>query len=292
MALVGMHIAHKTVNQPNWIWSTFEQNLNAPDCTDPIPAPNTQQANTSCPETVSVNYNFYGELCNGSVQACASCNAQPATNGTCSNPTTTVGSGYCLDEPPAANGGISQLCRQVPISSYPEAEEWNTACQSAIGTASVWGNYSLISSQWGTSAIAAGCSNVATQIAGSTFKGPVNDSLILPKVAAGSATKPLLANTSMESYDRSNCIGCHAKANFTNDSGTALSTDLMYFLQLQVSAPAVTREAFKDDLQTGGDGGSGDDDDNGCQLVAQPRSGASWLLIGVVAILAVRRRWR
>lgn len=291
MALVGMHIAHKTVNQPTWIWSTFEHNLNAPDCTGPIPAPNTQQANTSCPESVSINYNFYGEACNGQVQSCASCNATPATNGTCSNPTTTVGAGYCLDEPPAATGGISQLCRQVPISSYPDAAVWNTACQQALGT-SVWSNYSLISSQWGTSAFVAGCNNVAAQISGSTFSGPVNDTVILPLVASGSAMKSLLANTSMESYDRSNCIGCHSKAHISNTGGTALSTDLMYFLQLQVSAPAASREAFAGDLQ--GSGGGGGDDDDSCAITRQPNRRGAWaLLFGVVVILGMKwGSWR
>jgi hypothetical protein len=284
MALVGMHVAHKTFNQPNWIWSTFEHDLNAPDCTGGMPGPGSQQVNVSCPDSVAIDYNLYGEICSGMVQSCASCNASPASNGNCDNPTTSVGAGYCLDEPPAANGGISTLCRQVPISSYPDAETWNTACQDALGSASAWSNYSLISSQWGTSAIPAGCSNVAAQI----FSGSVNDSVILPKVAAGSAMKPLLANTTMESYDRSNCIGCHAKASITNSAGTALSTDLMYFLQLQVSAPASERPAFMEDVQSGGGGGGGGG--GGCAIVAKPQGNGAWCLLGAGMILAFRRR--
>jgi hypothetical protein len=291
MALVGMHIAHKTTNQPTWIWSTFEHNLNAPDCTGPMPGPNTQQQNTSCPSTVSANYNLYGENCNGSVQACMSCNAPPANNGTCTNPNTSVGSGYCLDEPPASNGGISKLCRQVPISSYPEAAVWNTACQTAIGTASVWGNYSLISSQWGTSAIPAGCADVASMIS----SGSVNDNLILPKVDAGGAMKSLLANTTMESYDRSNCIGCHSKGTFKNTAGTSLRTDFMYWLELQVLAPAASRPAFLEPTAavtptqtpapSGGGGGGG------CQVGAQ--GGSVWLLfIGATILGLWRHRWR
>ena len=300
LALVGMHLGHKTVNQPNWIWSTFEHTLNAPDCTGPMPAPNTQQANTSCPATAVANYNFYGENCNGSTQACASCNAAPTANGNCNNPNTTVGSGYCLDKPPAANGGISRLCRQVPIATYPEAAAWNTACQTAIGSASVWGNYSLISSQWGTSAIPAGCSNVAAMISGSTFQGGVNDNLILPKIPAGTQMKSLLANTSMESYDRSNCIGCHSKANITNTGGTPLSTDFMYFLELQVLAPAATRPKYftpavapsptpsrspSSSPVVGGGGG-------GCQTAARPERHAAWLLLAAVALPLLRHHAR
>ncbi len=285
MAMVGMHVAHKTFNQPNWIWSTFEHDLNAPDCTGPLPGPGTQQTNTSCPDSVSTDYNFYGEVCNGTVQACASCNSVPAPNGICANPTTTIGSGFCIDQPPAANGGISQLCRQVPISSYPEAETWNTACKAALGGASVWSNYSLISSQWGTSAIAAGCNNVAGQI----FSGKVNDSLILPKVAVGSAMKPILGNTSMESYDRSNCIGCHAKATFTNDAGTPLSTDLMYFLQLQVSAPASTRLAFPRDRPGATNPASSS---GGCAIAPKSGGTGAWVMLGALMILAARPRRR
>jgi len=283
MALVGMHIAHKTFNQPIWIWSTFEHDLNAPDCTDVYPAPGTQQANTSCPESVEVDYNFYGQRCNGQVQACSSCNTAPTANGNCNNPTTTTGSGYCLDLPPANNGGISQLCRQIPISSYPEAATWNTACHDALGDDSVWSNYSLISSQWGTSAIPAGCSNVSADV----FPGRVDDSKILPKVAIDSAMKPVLGNTAMESYDRSNCIGCHAKGSFANDTGATLSTDMMYFLQLQVSAPAASRPAFAADLESGGGGGGG-----GCAVVPQRRGGGAWIALAVLPLLMLRRRRR
>ncbi len=286
LATVGLHFAHKTVNQPTWIWSTFEHNLNAPDCTGPMPASGSQQANTSCPATVSTDYNLYGEQCNGMVQACAACNAPPAPNGTCANPSTTIGDGFCLDEPPAAIEGISTLCRQVPIASYPEAAAWNTACQAAIGPASVWANYSLISSQWGTSAIPAGCANVAARIFSG---GGVNDALILPDVATGTQMKSLLANTTMESYDRSNCIGCHSKASVTNNAGAALSTDFMYFLQLQVSAPAATRPAFVQRTPTPASGGHADD---GCQIGATAGHGAGWWGLVPGALVALRRRRR
>jgi hypothetical protein len=286
MATVGLHIAHKTVNQPNWIWSTFEHTLNAPDCTGPLPGPGTQQPNASCPDSVTTNYNFYGENCNGMVQACAACNAPPAPNGTCTNPDTSTGAGFCLDEPPAKIGGISTLCRQVPIASYPEAAVWNTACQAAIGPNSVWGNYGLISSQWGTSGIPAGCSNVAALISGNAFGGSVNDNLILPKVATGTQMKSLLANTSMESYDRSNCIGCHSKAHITNSAGNPVSTDFMYFLQLQVSAPALKRPAFAEAGQpsTGGGGGGG------CQLSVVPPDRSAWIWLLAAPALVLRRR--
>lgn len=282
LATVGLHFAHKTFNQPNWIWSTFEHNLNAPDCTGPMPAPGTQQANTSCPATVASNFNFYGTECNGMVQACAACNAAPAPNGKCANPSTQTGAGFCLDEPPATIKGISTLCRQVPIATYPEAAAWNSACQGAIGGNSVWSNYSLISSQWGTSAIPAGCSNVAGMIASSSG---VNDAVILPKVPTGSQMKSLLANTSMESYDRSNCIGCHAKAAITNTAKAQLSTDFMYFLQLQVTAPASTRPAFAPPPAA-----AANSDGGGCHVGGSGRGGSAVVSLLFAAALALARR--
>lgn len=45
--------------------------------------------------------------------------------------------------------------------------------------------------------------------------------------------RPYLANTSMESYGRSNCIGCHKAATIMMDPSTSLSTDMMYWLQLE-----------------------------------------------------------
>jgi MYXO-CTERM domain-containing protein len=102
--------------------------------------------------------------------------------------------------------------------------------------------------------------------------------------------KSLLANTTMESYDRSNCIGCHSKANFTNSAGTALSTDFMYFLQLEVSAPAKSRPAFAQPTQTPSGGGGHDDD--GCQIGTDLHHGTAWWLLVAGAMLAIRRRRR
>ena len=49
MGLVGLHIAHKTQHQPNWIWSTFEHVANAPTQGQPIPS--------------GATYNFYDPQC-------------------------------------------------------------------------------------------------------------------------------------------------------------------------------------------------------------------------------------
>jgi len=64
----------------------------------------------------------------------------------------------------------------------------------------------------------------------------------------GTTKFPYLANTSMESYERSVCMGCHQQALTINTSGTStttVSTDLMYFLQLEVPAAPVNQVAGK-----------------------------------------------
>ena len=236
MAMVGMHFERKTENQPNWIWATFEQNDNAPDCTGPMPGIGSQEPNTSCPDTVSTDYNLYPMDCNSGAGDCAPCNTAPASNAppdACVNPKSTTGNGWCLDLPANPTNGRSKLCRQVPVADYPEAGPWNDACQAALGASSVWANYGIISSQWCTSAIPAGCDNVAALIAGDSLSGPIMD-VILPTDMTP-LNKPFLGNTTMESYDRSNCTGCHAKARITNNAGNTLSTDLMYWLQLEVA---------------------------------------------------------
>lgn len=52
VALVGLHILHKTQNQPTWVWATFEQVDNTPD-----------QNNLSAPPPSQYGYNFYNPNC-------------------------------------------------------------------------------------------------------------------------------------------------------------------------------------------------------------------------------------
>lgn len=52
VALVGLHILHKTENQPTWVWATFEQIDNAPD---------RDNLNTRPPSPYG--YNFYNRDC-------------------------------------------------------------------------------------------------------------------------------------------------------------------------------------------------------------------------------------
>ncbi len=236
MALVGMHLVRKTPTQSSWTWATFEHANNAPDCEGLPPAgrmnPNDDPGpNTACPGMVDTDHNFFPADCSGG--RCAACNTTPLTNAapnTCLNPDVTDETGWCADEPPAATAGISRLCRQVPVeANYPDAAGWNEACRSALSdVGSVWANYDLISTQWSTSTSTI-CENISSDAV---------SSIIEPKVNLENAPRAYLANTSMESYERSNCMGCHRSAMVETSSAcgpAGASTDFAYWLMLEAT---------------------------------------------------------
>jgi hypothetical protein len=238
MALVGMHIAHKTLQQQGWTWSTFEHRANAPDCTNTPPAPdpkmqNPVSQNTACP-SAGGSYNLFPQ--NTSNPSYQTCNTTPAGNA----PTgSTCDEGFCADLPPNTTAGYSRLCRQVPLAAnYPTAYSQTQACNAALKSG-VWANYSLISTQWFTtftSTQKSTCANAATIV------NPLNSHQSYApqvKMSDGTSLAPYLANTTMESYERAVCMGCHQGAAVTK--GSAISTDLMYFLQLEVPAAPINQ---------------------------------------------------
>jgi len=243
MALVGMHVAHKTTTQTGWTWSTFEHKANAPDCTNtPAPPPQSPTSkNTTCPAATAQKYNLAPNSGSTASQF-QTCNATPNGNGGSSTT-------FYANQPPNPTAGYSHLCRQVPLSSgYPTAYSQSQACNTATGAKSVWSNYVLISTQWFTQFPAGtSCQNSASLLT------PSNATIragYAPQVTMNDGTTkfPYLANTSMESYERSVCMGCHQQALTINTSGTStttVSTDLMYFLQLEVPAAPVNQVAGK-----------------------------------------------
>lgn len=242
MALVGMHIAHKTNKQPTWIWSTFEHRWNAPDCTR-LPPEGDQAGSgpsTACPANVPHSYNFYPQHCSEDgelTMRCQSCNLVPVSNSPdpqrlCTSADVSGhpdNTGWCLDLPPAAERGVAKLCRQVPVAEhYPTADALNQACAAALGNRSVWSNYQLISTQWLNQGFAS-CQS-SGPLGG--LRPDLYPQIDLAPAGAEPQPRPYLANTSMESYGRSNCTGCH-KAAAVVPSSDSISTDMMYWLQLE-----------------------------------------------------------
>ena len=149
MGLVGLHIAHKTQHQPNWIWSTFEHVANAPTQGQPIPA--------------GATYNFYDPQCTVTGVACDT-NCVPQQWQSLAN-----GAPLCR-----AGQTISQVVRVIPIpdgsgqmpdqSQPPNTQTLNTQWQAALA-GTVWANYQLVSTQWtaGTTVIPARLANTTME---------------------------------------------------------------------------------------------------------------------------------
>ncbi|MEH6421088.1 cytochrome C [Pseudomonas sp. CGJS7] len=117
VGLVGLHIAHKTQGEPQWVWSTFEQVDNVPTQGEPID---------------KAHYNFYNK-------SCTTCkvNEPPPRPW----------------NPNATNTPPSQIMREIALTD--STKKLNASFQAALlknypGT--VWANYQLISTQWPTNA--------------------------------------------------------------------------------------------------------------------------------------------
>ena len=269
MGLVGIHLVRKTNHQRAWVWATFEQRSNAPDCTmppPPSPPPGGQSPgpSISCPETVNQSWNFYPRVCTGGGEVCAPCNtgfdssypdgvdpsgavvslAQNGKKGQCVNPDSSSSASWCLDLPPATTAGTPKICRQISFGAYyPGATSWddtppNAACQPK-GT--VWANYQLIATQFAKPAFdeSSGCAqgdNEQDEIFDAVTE-KVHYKRIQPHPVAD---RPFLGNTSMESYERANCMGCHSKSTVDETSEVPNvvqnGTDFVYFLGLEVPA--------------------------------------------------------
>ena len=211
MALVGQHLVTKTSNNPAWTWATFEHNQSAPYCTAADADGTTGGVNLSCPASpVSSGY-ILNDCATG---VCSTCNTPPTKASTkdCAS-----SSGYCVDKPKISK---SQLCRQLTNTQLPSI---------AAGT-----NYQLISTQWYKGSNTGDVNNAPS------VRPQGNRGNIRPTTVGG---KSLLGNSSMESYERSNCIGCHSSSVYTQPGSTAakpkfISTDFMFWMTIEVPCGA------------------------------------------------------
>ena len=119
VVLVGLHIGHKTVAEPQWVWSSFEQVANVPS-----------QADIDAKKLLA-KYNFYDPACPSSKCVVNTPPPRPW------NP----------NVEPFANGYHSQIARVTPLTAATVA--LNGQFQSILkGT--VWAKYELLSTQWPT----------------------------------------------------------------------------------------------------------------------------------------------
>ncbi|MEZ4712460.1 MAG: hypothetical protein R3A44_35055 [Caldilineaceae bacterium] len=205
VALIGLHIIHKTAAQPSWIWATFEHVDNAPDIA---------QVNNGA---VADTYNFYSNTCQESTipPTCVDGKADQKTSCVANTPPA-----YALQ---LVDGKATGICQPYPIQvvrEYPIADTnenpvqaVNQAAQSLIQAAnpdSVYQYYQLVNVLWIDSAVD---ENKAHAL-------PIN-------ALSKSAFRPNpnafpVANTTMETYIQSTtCIACHSGAQIANPEQAA-----------------------------------------------------------------------
>jgi hypothetical protein len=117
MALVGMHIAHKTTEQAGWTWSTFEHQANAPNCLNapPAPDPNRQNAvgaNLACP-SAGGSYNFFPQNTGDPATRHRPATRRPG------RAATTASAPTCRPTPPPATRASAASCRCRPTTRPP-----------------------------------------------------------------------------------------------------------------------------------------------------------------------------
>lgn len=177
VGLVGLHIAHKVNQAPQWIWSTFEQVDNAPD--------ETAVKNGK----LASHYNFYKPNCTD----CLPVDTAPPRPW----------------NPNLPGQKPSQVVRKdaLPPFAVASAKTNNRIAQhmlAKISKNSVWQYYELISTQWPTKpGSAATCS--ADPVA--RFGNPA------PQFLANSSLETYVQGTVPNVS--SSCISCHANAAMT-----------------------------------------------------------------------------
>jgi hypothetical protein len=119
VGLVGLHIAQKTADFPEWIWSTFEQVDNVPPIVDGVPS--TFNNGTNTPSTGNLGFANPGQY-------------DPNNPGR-----------------PAPNPTPTQVVRVNPIPTTPAGSstvDVNGTFHHALPKSSVWQYYQLIVTQW------------------------------------------------------------------------------------------------------------------------------------------------
>lgn len=194
MGLVGLHIIHKTVSQPQFIWATFEQVDNVP----PEPSPSFNNPGCQCEAVVP-------EACGGSLTTFQNCTSGQTQGQACS--TNVPPQQY----PPSATCPAYpiQVTRNRPISnnSTDPVVATNTAARAmliASNPRTVFQYYQLIDVLWSTSTQ----NNYSNQ---PSQPGPVAP-LSMSGATPEASTLPV-ANTTMETYVQGlTCLTCHVHA--------------------------------------------------------------------------------
>lgn len=194
MGLVGLHIIHKTVSQPQFIWATFEHVDNVP----PVAPATFNNAGCECQVAIP-------QACGGSATPFQNCTRGQTQGQACSAnvpPKTYPPSTTCPVFP-------NQVTRKRPISnnSTDPVVATNTAARALLTAANpktVFQYYELVDVLWSTSPQ----DNYNNQ--------PKTPGPLAPLSMSGATPDPSslpVANTTMETYvQHLTCLTCHVNA--------------------------------------------------------------------------------
>ncbi|MAX81460.1 MAG: cytochrome c family protein [Crocinitomicaceae bacterium] len=178
VALVGLHIIHKTQNQPTWVWATFEQIDNVPDATYKHP----------------YGYNFYDSTCTDQMVTIKN---KAGTGDSMVTVTCTPNTSppYYLSQ---GSPVPIQVTRTNPIDPT-DAIPINQMMQDNIkkyNSNSVWQYYQLVDVIWSQ-----------------TFQKDPTTPINAPRninISSMASGDHVVANSTMESYiQNTTCYGCH-----------------------------------------------------------------------------------
>lgn len=225
VAMVGMHIIHKTQGQPSWIWSTFEHARNAPDA-------------NALATAAATSWNFYDPSCQAqAVDVPAACqfNGQASVTTTCTP--NTPPQYYLGDGCPAPTP--TQVTRLTPIDAAATAANAaaTSAIQSAYPAGSVWNNYVLVNVLWSTNP-------------------PIAQPRSVPQTFNSPQPNAPVANTTLETYiQQSTCVDCHRYATIAGSQSLPADFSFVYAtakvaatdsrLLKSVHAPRTTRRIIE-----------------------------------------------
>ncbi len=191
VALVGLHILHKTQNQPTWVWATFEQIDNVPDSNYLHP----------------YGYNFYNPKCTTQ-------NVKLQNGTTVSVPCTpNISPPYYLSQANPVPIQATRLNQIDPIDAAPINAKMQGQIKQFYPN-SVWQYYQLVDAIWSQS---------LQPDPTKPIQAPRN--LNTSSMLSGEA---IVANTTLETYVQSTntCTSCHVYSNIAPYPGDSANNNV------------------------------------------------------------------
>ncbi len=216
VALVGLHILHKTTNQPTWVWATFEQVDNVPD-------------NTGI--TSPYGYNFYNAKCTAQTITVKNYSGKGDTNVTITC-TANTSPPYYLSQGTPVPVQISRVNAIDPVDAGPINKKMQDAIRQFYPK-SVWQYYQLVDVIWSQS---------LQQDPTTPIPSPRNIN-----VSSMQSGATIVANSTLESYVQktNTCFNCHVFSTIAPYSLDTANNNIFGDFSFAISAATAPSDAGK-----------------------------------------------